>query len=94
MQLTDKPKVSDDVVAREVAGETVLLNLTSGTYFGLDAVGGEIWQWLDEGECSSLADICDRLTSEYDVSRAQAEADLLALADDLAKHGLLTTASA
>ena len=89
MQLTDKLTTSDDVVAREVAGETVLLNLTSGTYFGLDEIGGKIWQWLEQGECRTLADVCDRLVSEYEVSRETAEEDMLALAGDLAEHGLL-----
>ena len=93
MQVTDKIVVSEDVVAREVAGETVLLNLASGTYFGLDAIGGTIWQWLESGDCQNLAELAEKLIREYDVSRDDAEADLLALAAELAEHHLIALQS-
>ena len=88
MQLTDKVVTSDDVVAREVAGETVLLNLATGTYFGLNEVGGRIWQLLD-GEGCSLAEVVERLQAEFEVSDEDARADVLELAGNLAENGLL-----
>ncbi len=88
MELTDKVATCDDVVAREVAGETVLLNLASGTYFGLNEVGGRIWQIFDEGSVS-LAEVAAKLQAEFDVSAAEAEADVLSLACNLHEHGLL-----
>lgn len=91
MQLTDTFATSTDVVVREVAGETVLLDLASGTYFGLNPVGGVIWQWLAEAP-ATLADISTRLEAEFTVSRVDAERDVLALASDLARHGLLQPA--
>ena len=48
MQLSDSITVSGDVVARDVGGEQVLLDLSSGQYFGLDNVGGRIWELLSE----------------------------------------------
>ena len=39
-------RIPEDVVSREVGGEAVLLNLATGTYFGLDGVGTEIWNLL------------------------------------------------
>ena len=36
---SDKISISPQVVARELGGETVILDLSSGTYFGLDPVG-------------------------------------------------------
>jgi hypothetical protein len=88
MQLTDRVTTAEDVVAREVAGETVLLNLASGTYFGLNAVGGRIWQWFDSGSCS-LAEVSEKLQLEFEVDAAEAEADVLALAGNLVEHGLI-----
>jgi len=88
MHLTDKVSTSDDVVAREVAGETVLLNLASGTYFGLNVVGGRIWQMLDSEGCT-LAEVAEKLQDEFDVSADQAAADVLSLAGNLVEHGLL-----
>ena len=88
MELSDTVSASDDVVAREVAGETVLLNLESGTYFGLNETGGMVWQLLDEGS-ATLEDICTAIEEEYDIAREDIESDVLALAEDLFEHGLL-----
>lgn len=89
MELRDKVTTSDDVVARVVAGETVLLNLATGTYFGLNEVGGRVWHLLDAEGCT-LAEVCEKLQAEFEVSGEQAEADVLALLGDLAEHGLIT----
>ena len=47
-------------MGRVVGSEIVLLDLTSGTYFGLDAVGARIWQLIAAGQ--SLAKIRDVMT--------------------------------
>jgi hypothetical protein len=91
VNLTDRLEVSDDVVVRDVGGETVLLDLASGTYFGLDAVGARIWQ-LIEDEGATLAGACDVIAEEYDVTREELERDVLALAGQLAEHGLIAAA--
>ena len=39
MTLNDNLRIPDQVATRQLGGETVLLNLETGTYFGLDAVG-------------------------------------------------------
>lgn len=88
MELSDVVTASDDVVAREVAGETVLLNLSSGTYFGLNETGTLFWDALDE-DSARLEDICDAIEEEYDVEREEVERDVLALAEELIEHGLL-----
>src|SRR6478672_4662746 len=44
LTLTDRVVVPDGVLAREIDGETVLLNLDTGIYFGLDAVGTDMWR--------------------------------------------------
>ncbi len=88
MELSDVVCGSDDVVAREVAGEAVLLNLSSGTYFGLNDTGSMFWQLIDE-DSASLADICDAIEEEYDVDRADVERDVIALAEELIEHGLI-----
>ena len=88
MKLADKIIVSPQVVAREVGNETVILDLESGTYFGLDAVGARMWQLIEEGK--SLAAVCDTMAQEYDVSREILERDALALAHDLVEKKLVS----
>lgn len=88
MKIDDRLEISPEVVAREVGGETMLLDLASGTYFGLDAVGGKVWAALEEG--ASLAEACDRIEREFDVAREQLEHDVLALVGQLIEQGLVT----
>ena len=88
MNLTDKISVLPQVVARAVGKETVLLDLASGTYFGLDPVGSRIWQLMEENK--TLAEICDVMIEEYEVSREELERDVLALLRQLADKQLVT----
>lgn len=90
MNLENRLEISPDVVAREVGEETMLLDLASGTYFGLDAVGGRVWQALEAG--SSLAEACDRIEGDFEVTRVQLEADVLALIGQIVERGLATLA--
>ena len=90
MKLTDRVRVPQEVLARQVGGETVMLDLAKGTYFGLDPIGARMWQLLAEGK--TLVEVCDAIVEEYEVSRDAVERDLLALLDDLKAHGLIVPA--
>ena len=79
---------SDDAVFRELEGESVLLNLETGMYYGLDAVGTRAWQLAAAD--GSLRAVRDALVDEYDAEPAVIERDLLALADALVGKGLWT----
>ena len=91
-KLSDKFIPSKDVVVREVGGETVLLDLTGGTYFGLNSVGTRVWQLLSE-EGQGVASLCDCIVAEFDVSREDAETDITALISALVERQLLTSAA-
>ncbi len=90
MNLTDRVRIPQEVLARQVGEETVMLDLAKGAYFGLDPVGARMWQLLTEGKV--LAEVCDAIVEEYDVSRDVVERDLLALVADLMAQGLLVPA--
>lgn len=74
------------VMARTVGNETVILDLESGTYFGLDPVGARVWQLIENGH--SISGICDVMLNEYEVSREVLEHDVLALAQELVTRKL------
>ena len=92
MNLTDKVSIPAQVMARQVGEETVILDLASGTYFGLDPVGARIWELLGEGR--ALADVCEVMLDEYEVSRDELERDLSELLDTLVDKGLTKIESA
>jgi len=87
MRLSDRVNIPPQVMARAVGEETVILDLATGTYFGLDSVGARMWQLMGEGK--TLAEICDAMLEEYEVSRDLLERDTVKLAQDLAAHGLI-----
>jgi len=83
-------RVSPDVLSQEVHGETVLLDLAGGTYFGLNEVGTRVWQLLRAGV--SLAVLLDTLEGEFEVQRQVLEADINALLARMAEVGILEAA--
>ena len=82
--------ISKDVLAQELAGETVLLDLASENYFGLDAVGTRVWQLLNEGQ--GKTDLIEFLLLEYEVEREVLEKDVSELLNHLDEAGLIEIA--
>jgi hypothetical protein len=82
-----KIQVSGDVVTRNLAGEAVLLDLASGTYFGLDEIGTRIWELL--GEHGSAEAVVAALLDEYDAEESRIRADLERLIGELQSKGLV-----
>jgi len=80
--------LSKDVLAQELDGETVLLDLASESFFGLDVVSTRVWQLLQEG--AGETQIVDTLLEEYEVERAELERDITELLSRLAEAGLIT----
>ena len=80
--------LSPQAVSCELGGEAVILDIRSGQYFALSPVGAQIWRLLDP-PCT-LASLCARLVEEYEVELARCQADVSALLDKLATHGLIT----
>ena len=82
--------VSDEVVARKVADETVLLHLVSGTYFSLDQIGGRVWEILDQTNDMTLKQVCDIIFNEYNVKREVLERDIVHLVTELEAGNLVS----
>jgi hypothetical protein len=76
-----------DQVSCDLAGDTAILHLKSGTYYSLNRLGSYIWNIIQEP--TPVDDIRRRLLDEYDVESSHCEKDLLALIDDLAAAGLI-----
>jgi hypothetical protein len=80
--------VSRDAVSAALDGETVILGMRDGVYYGLDTVGSRIWTLA--AQPTTLGAIHDAIVAEYRVAPEVAWNDLLALAHDLIAAGLLT----
>ena len=92
LSLNDSITIPDDALFRELDGEAVLLNLKTGTYFGLNPVATRMWQLIAEQH--SLARVLEALAGEYEADRLVLENDLLELGRQLCASGLCRVASA
>lgn len=81
-------RLSQDAIAQEVSGETVILDLASESYFGLDEVGTRVWQLLRDH--TSLRLVFDVMREEFAVEDSVLEGDLAALVESLVDAGLVT----
>ena len=86
--LPTQVEISPEALFQELEGETVLLNLQSERYYGLDDVGTRMWQLLAEN--GDVGAAYKQLLREFYVDAARLEADLAALIGRLAEAGLLT----
>jgi len=79
--------VPDDVLMRELDGESVILDLATKNYYGLDDVGTRMWQALSNSD--TIQEACDTLLLEYDVEPKQLQRDMQELVTQLVANGLL-----
>lgn len=78
---------SKDQLASDIGGETVILGLTAGRYYGVDSVGARIWQLLQTP--ARIADVRDTIVAEYEVEPTRCEADVLELLRRMLDAGLI-----
>lgn len=74
-------------VSTSVGGEEVVLHPGTGTYHGLNGVGREIWERIQEPTTPET--VTAALTAEYDADVDRVRADVLAFLDDLRDADLL-----
>ena len=80
---------TDSLSSVDVNGESVILNVDSGTYFGLDGVGARIWSLLESPV--TYGELVRVVVNEYEVDRDTAESDIADLVRELEQKGLVET---
>jgi hypothetical protein len=89
MVLPNTLRISEAAVTRDLDGESVILNVDSGIYFGLDEVGTRVWQLIEElGDLESILRV---LQDEYDETPDVIRADVEALLAVLVEKRLVTS---
>jgi hypothetical protein len=82
-----KARVPEHVVYRPFPNETVVLNLETGTYHGLNPTGGRMLEALEREE--QVRDAVATLADEYGAEQARIEEDICAFCSDLQERGLI-----
>jgi hypothetical protein len=80
-------KPASHVVTRVVDDTLALLDVNSGAYFSVNEVGVLFMEMLEAG--ATFGEIAERVASEYEVTEEEALQDLIELAEDLIREGLI-----
>jgi len=85
--LSARLRIPEHVVYRDFVSETVVLNLETGRYHGLNPTGGRILDALERSE--TVAEAAEKLAVEYEQEPEEVEADVLVFCSDLLTRGLI-----
>src|SRR5262245_52324251 len=81
---------TQDTLINVIEGESVLLNLKSESYFGLDQVGTRMWTLLTTSD--SIQSAYEALLDEYDVGADRLRKDIQEFIEKLIANGLVEVA--
>lgn len=76
-----------DIIATDMDGETVMMSIEQGQYYGLSGIGPFLWDLLVEP--MSIEQLCKQVLQAFDVDEATCQADVPAFVDDLLEKGVL-----
>jgi len=78
---------ADNLVSCELDGETALMCVESGQYYGLDPVGGRIWTLIEKDRL--VSELCALMLEEFDAEAAQLEQHVLIFLNQMAENNLV-----
>ena len=87
LTFSDRAAAPTHVLVRFLDQESVLLNLETEQYFGLDETGTRMWQLVTTS--ANIDTAYQELLSEYDVQPEMLRENLTELLGHLVEHGLL-----
>ena len=85
----ERIRIPQHVVHRRLVDETVMLNVQTGQYHGLNETGGRILEVLEE--TGDVETVVSRLAGEFGVDEELLRADVARFCEDLASRGLIET---
>lgn len=91
ISFSDRVKVPEDILISGLQGESVILNLDSERYFGLDDVGTRMMSVLTTTD--SIQAAYETLLEEYEVEGEVLRRDLTAIIEQMVEQGLVEITS-
>ena len=87
ISFSDRVRLPDDVLISNLQEESVILDLDSERYYGLDDVGTRFLSVLNTAH--SIEAAYEKLIQEYDVDEEVLRKDLLTLVENLVAQGIV-----
>jgi hypothetical protein len=80
---------NEEVAAKVIDGEAIIINLANGVYYSMDKVGAFVWDLLQAGH--TLENVIAAVVGHYDISREQAESNVQELVQELVQENLVVS---
>ena len=77
----------NEIIFSEMDGETVMMSIEKGEYYGINPIGSRIWGLLDSPK--KVSELCDTLLPDYDVTPEQCAQDVLSFLNRMAEKGII-----
>lgn len=88
MDINTMLKRNPELLAVDMDGETVMMDMESGNYFGINAVGSHIWEALEAEK--KVADVIETVNSHFEIQDDDTvQDDILGFLDDMVEQQLL-----
>jgi len=82
----------EEIAAKVIDGEAIIINLANGIYYSMDRVGGLVWETVQAGH--TFDDITKAVRAYYAVSTEQAQRDVEQLVQELLQENLISFSDA
>jgi hypothetical protein len=79
-----------DLIATDMDGDTVMMSIERGEYYGVSGVGTRIWELLETPK--TLAEIITSICAEFEVDEATCQADAEKFIRDMMDNGMILMA--
>lgn len=83
---------NQDILSSSINNETVMMDIESGQYIGLDPIATRIWQLIEQP--ITFDTLCNTLIDEYEVSLEQCKIDVTTFLQKSQQANLVVIADA
>jgi hypothetical protein len=87
IKLTDKVHRNKDLLSTDMDGETVMMSIENGEYYGLDSIASRIWELIEHP--MEVRQLVVTLMDEYDVGKDECVSDTMGFLEQLLDKELL-----
>jgi hypothetical protein len=77
-----------DLIATDMDGDTVMMSIERGAYYGVAGVGSRVWELL--AQPATIAQMAPLICAEFEVDELTCRADLQKFVQDLLTNGLVS----
>lgn len=87
INITDVVIRTNEVVSSDMDGETIMMSLDKGMYYGLNAIATRIWELIEKP--LPVSTLCNILLDEFEVDRDRCQHEVCRFLDELQDDNLL-----